>query len=157
MSSFSWHLLAVGIFLSFGPKTEWNTNLAALFTHTSTLCSTAQILIKHHNQMELNRHVHTNFPAPHWCPGTGAEKKTPKVYASKLQKPLNRHCDAKKGRKGARGITHSKPPPLQFSILLRHQEKITFVASQVKHNKFCLFLGRELKWPLWKHGIGTQM
>lgn len=95
--------------------------------------------------MELNRHVHTNFPAPHWCPGTGVEKKTPKVYASKLQKPLNRHCDAKKERKGARGITHSKPPPLQFSILLRHQEKVTFVASQVKHNKVCLFLGKELK------------
>lgn len=27
-------------------------------------------------QMEFNKCVHTNFPVPHWCPGTGAEKKT---------------------------------------------------------------------------------
>lgn len=141
------------------PKTDWNTNPAPLFAHTSTLCSTAQILIKHHSH--LLRWNWTDVYTQIFQHLTGVLeqelRKKPKGLCLKAAEASQQILWCKERQKGARGITHPKPPHLQFSILLKHQEKITFVASQVKHNEVRLFLGKELKWSFWKHWIGTQM
>lgn len=64
--------------------------------------------------MELNKRVHTNFPASHWCPGTGAEKKIPKSLCLKAAEASQQTLRCKKRKKGGEGnhTPQASPTPI---------------------------------------------